>query len=434
MTNGKTKEQFVVGLDIGTTKVCCVVAKKDEFGKIHVLGVGKSKSEGLQRATVVNINRTVDAIREAVSEASHTSSIKIKGVNVGISGEHVQCIKSSAEITINPTQIVNHNDVMRLVEKAKKSLEHLNMERRVIHSIPQEFIVDDQEGVLDPIGMAGQSMRGSVYVVMGMISKIRNIEQCIEKAGLSVNGMTFEPVASGLAVIKGREQKSGVVVIDIGGGTTDIAIYRRGAIRYSEVVKIAGWDVTNDVAIGLHTLEDIAEELKVKHGCAYFPDLIHDEEILVSDLEGRPPKSFRKSALTNIIEARMTEIFERVRESLKKSGDYQYLNAGAIITGGGALVQGTQSLAQQVLGLDVRIGSPDGLDGGMKGELNSPKYATAAGLVLHAFRNMPIEQPSHEAVEEKELELETSKAAQNESEKKSDKNIFDKVKEWFDQI
>lgn len=277
-------------------------------------------------------------------------------------------------------------------------------------------------------------MRGSVYVVMGMISKIRNIEQCIEKAGLSVNGMTFEPVASGLAVIKGREQKSGVVVIDIGGGTTDIAIYRRGAIRYSEVVKIAGWDVTNDVAIGLHTLEDIAEELKVKHGCAYFPDLIHDEEILVSDLEGRPPKSFRKSALTNIIEARMTEIFERVRESLKKSGDYQYLNAGAIITGGGALVQGTQSLAQQVLGLDVRIGSPEGLDGGMKGELNSPKYATAAGLVLHAFRNMPIEQPSHDAVEEKEPELEMLKASSNESEKKSDKNIFDKVREWFDQI
>jgi cell division protein FtsA len=308
------------------------------------------------------------------------------------------------------------------------------MERRVIHSIPQEFIVDDQEGVLDPIGMAGQSMRGSVYVVMGMISKIRNIEQCIEKAGLAVNGMTFEPVASGLAVIKGREQKSGVVVIDIGGGTTDIAIYRRGAIRYSEVVKIAGCDVTNDVAIGLHTLEDIAEELKIKHGCAYFPDLIHDEEILVSDLEGRPPKSFRKSALTNIIEARMTEIFERVRESLKKSGDYQYLNAGAIITGGGALIPGTQSLAQQVLGLDVRIGSPEGLNGGMKGELNSPMYATAAGLVLHAFRNMPIEQPAHEAVEEKEPEIETARASSNESEKKSDKNIFEKVKEWFDQI
>jgi len=433
MVSGKTREQFVVGLDIGTTKVCCVVAKKDEFGKIHVLGVGKAKSEGLQRATVVNINRTVDAIREAVSEASHTSSIKIKGVNVGISGEHVQCIKTSAEITINPTQIVNHNDVMRLVEKAKKSLEHLNMERRVIHSIPQEFIVDDQEGVLDPIGMAGQSMRGSVYVVMGMISKIRNIEQCIEKAGLVVNGMTFEPVASGLAVIKGREQKSGVVVIDIGGGTTDIAIYRRGAIRYSEVVKIAGCDVTNDVAIGLHTLEDIAEELKIKHGCAYFPDLIHDEEILVSDLEGRPPKSFRKSVLTNIIEARMTEIFERVRESLKKSGDYQYLNAGAIITGGGALIPGTQSLAQQILGLDVRIGTPEGLDGGMKGELNSPIYATAAGLVLHAFRNMPVEQPAHEAVEEKEPQ-ESQKISTSESEKKSSKNIFEKVKEWFEQI
>jgi cell division protein FtsA len=433
MTNGKSKEQFVVGLDIGTTKVCCVVAKRDEFGKINILGVGKSVSEGMQHAQVVNINKTVESIKDAVAEASHTSSIKIKGVNVGISGEHVQCIKSNAEVSINPTQIVNYQDVVRLVEKAERNFKHLGVERKVIHTIPQEFVVDDQEGVVDPIGMAGQStMRGSVYVVMGMITKIRNIEQCIERAGLAVNGMTFEPIASGLAVIKESERRSGVVVVDIGGGTTDIAIYTRGVIRHSEVVKVAGTHVTNDVAIGLRTLDNVAEDLKIRHGCAYSRDLMSDEEILVQGIEGRTPKSFMRSALTNIIEARMTEIFEMVRSSLKRSGYYEYLNAGAIITGGGALVQGTQGLAQDVLGLDVRIGHPEGLSGGMVNDLSSPMYATAVGLVLRALRDNHQDESTAET-EPKPIPIAIIQTDSTE-EKEPDKTILSKLKNWFDQI
>ncbi len=433
------KGKIVVGLDIGTTKVCAVVAAKDEFGKVNVLGVGKASSEGLSRAAVVNINKTVDAIKQAVVEAERTSSIKIKGVNVGVSGEHVQCIKSNAEVSINQSGIVNYSDVMRFVDKAKTNLKHLDIEREIIHAIPQEFIVDDQEGVIDPVGMAGMTMKGSVYVVLGMKTKIRNIQQCIERAGLVINGMTFEPIASGMAVIKESERKSGVVVIDIGGGTSDIAIYTRGVIRHSEVVKIAAQDVTRDVAIGLRTLEDVAEDLKIRHGCAYSKDLMQDEEIKVQGIEGRAPKSFMRSALTNIIEARMTEIFEMTRSSLKRSGYYDYLNAGAIITGGGSLINGTQALAQEILGLDVRIGQPEGMSGGMVGELHSPIYATAVGLVLRAIRDLEQqEQFAPASTAEKSMgdekpapEPELEGVADGKSDKES---FLVKFKNWFDQI
>jgi len=431
--------KIVVGLDIGTTKVCAVVAAKDEFGKLNILGMGRSSSEGLQRATVININKTVDAIKEAVEEAEHTSSIKIKAVNVGISGEHVQCIRSNAEVSVNPSGIVNHSDVARFIEKAKKNLKYLDIDREIIHAIPQEFVVDDQEGVLDPIGMAGINMKGAVYVVVGLKTKIRNIEQCIERAGLEINAMTFEPIASGQAVIKESERKSGVVIVDIGGGTTDLAIYTRGVIRHSEVIKIAAIDVTNDVAIGLRTLHEIAEDLKINHGCTYAADLIQDHEIQVQGIEGRPPKSFLQSALTNIIEARMTEIFELVRSALKRSGYYDYLNAGAIITGGGSLMRGTQALAQDILGLDVRIGYPEGVSGGIKQDISSPIYATVMGLVSHSFADLEQRQEILNTARQEQMVNQQQDKNEEESakEEKPDKqkgNIINKVKNWLDQI
>jgi len=358
---------IAVGLDIGTTKVCVVVAEKDEVGKLNVLGKGRSNSDGLQRATVVNINKTVDAIKAAVADAERESSIRIRGVNVGISGAHVNCIHSNSEISVNQTGIVNESDVRRFLEKAKTNIKYLDIDHEIIHVIPQEFIVDDQEGVLDPIGMAGTTMRGSAYIVVGLKTKIRNIKQCIEKAGLEASSLTFEPVASGIAVMKESERKSGVVVIDIGGGTTEVAIYIEGAIRYSEVIKVAANDVTHDVAHGVKALHEVAEDLKIKHGYAYSKMLGEDETILIPGIEGRPQKSFPKSSLSMIIEARMMEILELVRDSIKRSGYYEYLNAGAVITGGGALMPGTEELAKEVLGLDVRIGYPEGVSGGIKG-------------------------------------------------------------------
>ena len=431
------KSNIAVGLDIGTTKVCVVVAEKDELGKLNVLGKGRSNSEGLQRATVVNINKTVASIRAAVADAERESSIRITGVNVGISGAHVHCIHSNSEISINQTGIVNESDVRRFLEKAKTNIRYLDIDHEIIHVIPQEFIVDDQEGLLDPIGMAGTTMRGSAYIVVGLRTKIRNIKQCVEKAGLEISAVTFEPVASGMAVMKEREKKSGVVVIDIGGGTTEVAIYIDGAIRYSEVIKVAGNDVTHDLAHGVKALYEVAEELKIKHGCAYSRFSGEDEAILIEGIEGRPQKTFPKSSVTMIIEARMMEIFELVRDSIKRSGYYEYINAGAIITGGGSLLPGTEELAHDVLGLDIRIGYPEGVSGGIKGSVNNPMYATVMGLVAHAFQNNLAENPGvpMSAGENKpDIPVEVSEGPAVPESNPVGKKIGDRMKKFWDNL
>jgi cell division protein FtsA len=387
------KSNIAVGLDIGTTKVCVVVAEKDARGKLNLLGRGLAASEGLQRATVVNINKTVKAIRLAVADAERESSIRIGRVNVGISGTHVHCIPSTSEISINQTGVVTESDVRRFLEKARSNIRYLDIENEIIHVIPQTFTVDDQEGLPDPIGMAGTTMKGSACIVVGQKTKIRNIRQCVEKAGLEVGAITFEPIASGLAVLRESERKSGVAVIDIGGGTTEVAVYLDGAIHYSDVIKVAGNDVTGDIAYGVKTLHGIAEDLKITYGCAYGPESGQDEELVVEGIEGRPQKYFPSSSLTIIIEARMTEIFEMVRDSLKQSGLYDALNAGAIITGGGALLRGTEPLASRILGLDVRTGCPEGVSGGIRGAVESPIYATVTGLVGHAFEHALMDEP-----------------------------------------
>ncbi len=426
------KNNIVVGLDIGTTKVCVVVAERDEMGKLNILGQGRADSEGLQRATVVNINKTVDAIRTAVADAERESSIRVRGVNVGISGTHVHCITSNSEISINQTGIVNLSDIKRFLENAKKNIRYLDIDHEIIHVIPQEFIVDDQEGVLDPIGMAGTTMRGSAYIVVGTKTKIKNIRQCVEKAGLVVNAMTFEPIASGLAVMTKSEKKSGVVIIDIGGGTTEMAIYIDGAIRFSEVVKIAANDVTKDVAFGVKAILEVAEELKIKHGFAYSKEPQEDEEILIEGMEGRPPKSFMKSWLTLIIEARMMEIFELIRESLVHSGYYDYLNAGAVITGGGSLIPGTDTLASGILGLDVRTGFPEGVSGGMKGAINNPVYATVMGLVAHSFANSDFQDK--DVIDMRNGKTGSSGDEGQSTKAAAGKKMVDRLRDWWEKL
>ncbi|MBL6956198.1 MAG: cell division protein FtsA [Chlorobium phaeobacteroides] len=426
------RSNIVVGLDIGTTKVCVVVAERDEIGKLNILGQGRSDSEGLQRATVVNINKTVDAIKSAVADAERESSIRIRGVNVGISGAHVHCINSNSEISVNQSGIVNASDVRRFLEKAKTNIRYLDIDHEIIHVIPQEFIVDDQEGVLDPIGMAGTTMRGSAYIVVGMKTKIRNIKQCVEKAGLEVNAMTFEPIASGLAVMKESEKKSGVVIIDIGGGTTEVAIYIDGAIRFSEVIKVAANDVTHDVAYGIKALYEVAEEVKIKHGSASTGNSAADEEILVEGIEGRPRKSFMRSSLTLIIEARMMEIFELIREVVMRSGYFEYLNAGVVITGGGCLIPGTDDLAARVLGLDVRSGFPEGVSGGMKGAINSPIYATVMGLVAYSLENSLFQDDDATDFREGTDEVVFDENMQDQAQ--TGKKMVDRLKDWWEKL
>ncbi|WP_165498822.1 cell division protein FtsA [Chlorobium sp. N1] len=388
------KSDIAVGLDIGTTKVCVVVAEQDARGKLNLLGRGLAASDGLQRATVVNINKTVEAIRAAVADAERESSIRIGSVNVGISGTHVHCIPSTSEISINQSGVVTESDVRRFLEKARSNIRYLDIDNEIIHVIPQSFTVDDQEGLPDPIGMAGTTMKGSACIVVGQKTKIRNIRQCVEKAGLVVGSITFEPLASGRAVMRESERRSGVAVIDIGGGTTEVAVYLDGAIHHSDVIRVAASDVTGDIAYGVKTLHGIAEEMKLAHGCACASECGEEEELVVEGIEGRPRKYFPKSSLTLIIEARMTEIFEMVRDSLKQSGLYDSLNAGAIITGGGSLLKGTETLASRILGLDVRTGCPEGVSGGIRGAVDSPIYATVTGLVGYAFEHAMRVEPA----------------------------------------
>lgn len=437
------KSNIAVGLDIGTTKVCVVVAEKDEVGKLNLLGKGRAECDGLQRATVVNINKTVDAIRAAVADAEQESSIRIGGVNVGISGAHVHCIRSNSEISINQSGIVNESDVRRFLEKARTNIRYLDIDHEIIHVIPQEFIVDDQEGLLDPIGMAGTTMRGTAYIVVGLRTKIRNIKQCVEKAGLEVSAITFEPVASGLSVMKERERKSGVAVVDIGGGTTEVAIYLDGAIHYSDVIKVAANDVTHDIAHGVKALHEVAEELKLRYGCASVALMGPDEELPVEGVEGRPQKSFPKSSLTMIIEARMMEIFELVRDSIRRSGLYEQLNAGVIITGGGSLLPGTEELAGEILGIDVRIGYPEGIAGGIKESVGNPMYATVMGLVEHAFLNSFSGEAAVGIVADQAGEPETvvaeeppapSGAPENSPAEEPGPKIFERIKKFWEQL
>ncbi len=374
-----------VGLDIGTTRVCIVVAEKEEFGTLKVIAKGSSPSDGLRRATVVNINKTSASIKAAVGDVEREASLIIHGVNVALSGAHVHCIESTSEISINQSGIVNKSDVHRFMEKAKANIQNLDVNHEVIHVIPQEFIVDDQDRLLDPIGMAGTTMRGSVYIVVGLKTRIRNIRQCVERAGLKIASLTFKPVALGMAVIKEREKNGGVLVIDIGGGTTEVALFLRGAIQFSEVINVAANDITLDIAHGAEVLEEIAEELKLHYGYAVTQVNAKDEDIVIKGAEGHSERTFPKSSLTMIIEARMMEIFELVRDAVISSGYYEEINAGVILTGGGALLPGVAELARLVFGLDVRIGYPEAGSAGIQGSPYTPMDATAMGLVAHVY-------------------------------------------------
>lgn len=380
------EERIVVGLDIGTTKVCAVVASVTEGDKINILGVGKAPSDGLNRGVVVNIEKTVNAIRSAVEQAQLASGIEVRSVNVGIAGDHIRSVSSKGVITINNRDNeITLKDVERLLQDCQKIM--LPSDQQIIHVIPQEFIVDGQDGISDPVGMSGMRMEATVHIITGLVSAAKNIYRCVERAGFEVNDLILEPVASSYAVLDDVEKEAGVVLIDIGGGTTDVAIFHDNTIRHAAVVAIAGQKVTDDVRIGLSVLEDQAIKLKHEHGIA-LADLIEEDQILtVPGIAGRPPKEIWQSTLAKIIQARVEEILEIVAIEIKRSSYSTELSAGAVITGGGSLVRGICPLASDILGMEAKIGVPKGLSGGLVSEVNSPIYATGVGLVIHALKS-----------------------------------------------
>lgn len=381
-----THERIVVGLDIGTTKIVAIIASIDEQEQIHILGVGKAPSDGLNRGVVVNIERTVQAIRAAVEQAELASGIKVNAVNVGIAGDHIRSVRSKGVITINNRdKEITRLDVERLLEDCQRIM--LPPDQQILHVIPQDFVVDGQDGISDPVGMSGMRMEAEVHIITGLVSAAKNIHRCVNRAGYEVADIILEPLASSYSVLDDEERMAGVALVDIGGGTTDIAVFRDNTIRHTAVIAVAGKKVTDDIRIGLSVLDEQAEKLKQGFGESYVDRIERDEIITVPGIAGRSPKEITTSILAKIIQARMEEILEIVGIEIKRSGYADLLSAGIVLTGGGSLVKNICPLASQVLGMDAKIGRPQGLAGGLIREVDSPIYSTAVGLVIHAIRS-----------------------------------------------
>ncbi len=378
-------EHIVVGVDIGTTKICAVVASADEHERINILGVGVAESDGLNRGVVVNIDKTVEAVKKAIGEAEHAAGVETQSVVVGIAGDHIQSFQSRGVITVSGRDgEITQGDVRRLLEDTR----HVAMpaDREILHVLLQEFIVDGQDGVADPIGMSGVRLEANVHIITGLVSAAKNVYRCIEKAGYEVADIVLEPLASSHAVLHPDEKEVGVALVDIGGGTTDIAVFEDKTIRHTAVVAVAGNRVTDDIRKGLGVLPDQAESLKRQFGIALVNQVTDDQEITIPGIGGRPEKTIGRSTLAQIIQPRMEEILEIVGIEIKRSGYGRHLSTGVVLTGGGSLIPGTAELASEILGLEARIGRSLGLSGGLVEEVSDPQFATSVGLVLHGLR------------------------------------------------
>lgn len=410
----------IVGLDIGTTKVCAVVAGTDEQGRVHILGVGRSQSDGMNRGVVTHIDRTTNAIGNAITEAESQSGVQIRSVIVGIAGDHIQSFQSRGVVSISGAEHeVTQADIDRLIEDTKRI--SLPSDRKIIHVIPQEFIIDGQDGVYDPLGMSGIRMEASVHIITGLVSAAANIYKCVQRANLEVADMVLEPLASSYAVLDDEEKEVGIALLDVGGGTTDLAVFEERTIRHTAVIGIAGKKVTDDIRKVLGILNDQAERLKREHGYAYVPAVPDNEPIVLPGVGGRAPIEIDKHFLAQIIQPRMEEIFEIAAMEIKRSGYSRHLSGGVVLTGGGALIKGTAELARDVLGMPVKIGIPSGFSGGLLREIENPAYATAVGLVYHGLKH--TDHPTDGAVKE-----------QKQAGPGSVGRITKKVKDWFDQL
>ena len=387
MNGQEGTHDIIVGLDIGTSKVCAVVARPDSENpqQVHVLGVGHSPSDGLNRGVVVNIEKTVRSIERAIEGAESQSGVAIDRVIVGIAGDHIQSFPSRGVVTISdPEQVVSQTDVNRLLEDAQKI--SLPADRRILHVIPQEYIIDGQDGISDPVGMSGLRMEANVHVITGLVTAAQNIYRCVERAGLTVEDIVLEPLGSSHAVLDEDEREVGVGLIDIGGGTTDIAVFEDGTIRHTSVIGVAGQMVTNDIRKGLGIIGEQAERIKRDYGYAYGAMILNDEAFMIPGIGGRKPMEVTKSMLARIIQPRMEEILEFSLAEMQRSGYLRHLSAGVVLTGGGALLRGSAELAQEVLGMPVKIGIPSGFSGGaLAPEVESPIYSTGVGLVLRSL-------------------------------------------------
>jgi cell division protein FtsA len=383
-------DNIAVGLDIGTTKIVAMIGKKNEYGKLEILGVGKSKSLGVARGVVNNITQTIQSIQQAVLEAENNSGYKINDVVVGIAGQHIRSIQhTDYVIRNNPEEVISGKDIQLLIDQVNK-LAMLPGEE-IIHVLPQEFKIDGQTEIKEPIGMYGGRLEASFHVVVGQASSIRNVGRCIQSSGIELSGLTLEPLASADAVLSQEEKEAGVALIDIGGGTTDLAIFKDGIIRHTAVVPFGGNVITDDIKEGCSIIEKQAELLKTKFGSAWPGENKDNEIVSIPGLRGRDPKEISLKNLSKIIHARVVEIVEQVFTEIKAYGHEdprKKLIAGIVLTGGGSQLKHIKQLVEYITGMDTRIGYPnEHLAGNSNEEISSPLYATAVGLVMNSIAN-----------------------------------------------
>ncbi len=377
---GKPEKELIVGLDIGTSKVVAIVGEVQDDGELEVIGFGSQPSRGLKRGVVVNIEATVNSIQRAVEEAELMAGCEIQSVYTGIAGSHIRSLNSHGIVAIRDRE-VGRSDVERVIDAARAVA--IPADQRILHVLPQEFIIDGQEGIHDPIGMSGVRLEARVHMVTGAASAAQNIVKCVQRCGLEVEDIVLEQLASSHAVLTDDEKELGAALVDIGGGTTDIAVFHDGAIKHTAVIPIAGDQVTNDIAISLRTPTQYAEEIKIKYACALSQLANSDETIEVPSVGDRPPRRLARQTLGEVVEPRYEELFTLIGNELRRSGFEEMIAAGIVITGGSAKMEGAVELAEEVFHMPVRLGLPQYVRG--LGEVvRNPIHATGVGILLYA--------------------------------------------------
>lgn len=381
-------ENMIVGLDIGTSKVVAIVGKRKMDGAIEVVGIGSHPSRGLKRGVVVNIETTVQAIQRAVEEAELMAGCRIHSVFAGIAGSHIRSMNSHGIVAIRDRE-VTQADIDRVIDAAQAVA--IPADQKILHILPQEFVIDNQEGIKEPMGMSGVRLEAKVHLVTCAVNAAQNIEKCVRRCNLDVDDIILEQLASSYAVLTDDEKELGVCVVDIGGGTTDIAIFTGGAIRHTAVIPIAGDQVTNDIAMALRTPTQNAEEIKIKYACALAQLAGAEETIKVPSVGERPPRDLSRQALAEVVEPRYEELFTLVQSELRRSGFEDLIPAGIVLTGGSSAMEGVVELAEEIFHMPVRLAAPQGVTG-MTDVVNNPIYATGVGLLIYGFRQLATGQ------------------------------------------
>jgi cell division protein FtsA len=407
--NAADNSNMIVGLDIGTSKVVAIVGELKPDGSLNIVGIGSHRSRGLKKGTVVNIESTVESIQRAVEEAELMAGCRIHSVYAGIAGSHIRSMNSHGIVAIRDRE-VTRADIDRVIDAAQAVA--IPADQRVLHILPQEYIIDSQEGVKEPLGMSGVRLEAKVHLVTCAINAVQNIEKCIKRCGLQVEEIILEQLASSYAVLTEDEKELGVCMVDIGGGTTDIAVFTEGAIRHTGVIPIAGDQVTNDIAMALRTPTDNADEIKIRYACALTQLASPGEMIKVPGVGDRPARELSRQALAEVVEPRYDELFTLVKAELQRSGYENLMAAGIVLTGGTSKMEGVIELAEEIFHMPVRLGVPQGVKG-LADIVRNPIYSTGVGLLLYGMKQQHHQERSHNPVPVKDSQITLAKRVRN---------------------